>query len=367
MSRIRQIENHGQSIWFDYIERGMIWNGSLFSMVQEDALKGVTSNPAIFEAAIAKSSDYAPAIAASAQAGASPLEMFESMAVDDIQMACDILRPVFDRTDGADGFVSLEVSPHLAYDTVSTIEDGLRLWATVRRPNLMIKVPATPPGLSAIEELIAEGVNVNVTLLFAVQRYQEVAERYMTGLERRLARGEDISKIGSVASFFVSRIDALVDKLIEERSASNPSEDAKSKLKNLTGKVAIANAKMAYRAYNEMIQEDRWKELAQAGAQVQRLLWASTSTKNPSYRDVLYVEELIGPDTVNTVPEKTFQAFLDHGEVKSSLKEGWDEAAQVMETVEQVGISMQQVTDQLMEEGGREVRGRLRSPYVSGG
>jgi transaldolase/glucose-6-phosphate isomerase len=326
MNRIREIENHGQSIWFDYIQRGMIWDGTLFRMVHEDGLKGVTSNPAIFEKAISKSNDYRPAIEALARNGATPVELFESLAVEDIRLACDVLRKVYDQTDGRDGFVSLEVSPHLAYDTSSTIEEGMRLWSTVGRDNLMIKVPATKEGLPAVEELISESINVNITLLFAVERYEEVAERYFAGLERRLARGEDISRIASVASFFVSRIDTLVDKMIAERLGKNPAAEVKKKLESLSGKVAVANAKLAYRSYLRMIKDPRWTKLANAGARVQRLLWASTSTKNPKYRDVIYLEELIGPDTVNTVPEATYGAFHDHGEVSSKLMESVDEA-----------------------------------------
>ncbi len=351
MNRIREIENHGQSIWFDYIQRGMIWDGTLFRMVHEDRLKGVTSNPAIFEKAISKSNDYRPTVEALAHAGATPLEMFESLAIEDIRLACDVLRKVYDETDGRDGFVSLEVSPHLAYDTISTIEEGLRLWSTVARDNLMIKVPATKEGLPAIEELIAEGVNVNITLLFAVERYEEVAQRYLAGLERRRERGEDISRIASVASFFVSRIDVLIDKMITERLGKNPPAATKKALESLLGTVAIANAKMAYRSYQKLIEQERWRTLANAGARVQRLLWASTSTKNPNYRDVIYLEELIGPDTVNTVPEATYGAFHDHGDARSRLLEGMEEAEATMKRLGEVDISMQQVTEKLIEEG----------------
>lgn len=351
MNRIREIGNHGQSIWFDYIRRGMLWDGTLYRMVEEDGLKGVTSNPSIFENAVSKSTDYDPAVESLALAGATPIEMFESIAVEDIRLACDVLRKVYDQTDGRDGFVSLEVSPHLAYDTSSTIEEGVRLWSMVGRPNLMIKVPATQEGLPAIEELIADGINVNVTLLFAVERYEEVAAAYMAGLKRRVDRGEDVSRISSVASFFVSRIDSLVDEKIDERLASDASSEVAEKLKSLKGKVAIANAKMAYASYERMIGEDRWHALKAAGANVQRLLWASTSTKNPDYRDVVYLEELIGPDTVNTVPEATYVAFEDHGEVKPTLKEGLDEAAATMKRLAEVDISMQQVTDHLVAEG----------------
>jgi transaldolase/glucose-6-phosphate isomerase len=350
MNRIREIEKHGQSVWFDFIQRGMIWDGTLHRMVRDDGLGGVTSNPSIFEAAIGKSNDYAPAIASLAKSGATPIEMFEALAIHDIENACDILRPVYDRTAGRDGFVSLEVSPHLAYDTLSTIEEGLRLWARVGRDNLMIKVPATKEGLPAIEELIAEGVNVNVTLLFAVDRYEQVAQRYMAGLERRVARGEAVDRMASVASFFVSRIDTMIDKMIGDRVGSSPPE-VKQKLEALLGKVAIANAKLAYRSYERMIGEARWKKLEAAGARTQRLLWASTSTKNPKYRDVVYAEELIGKDTVDTIPEATYRAFADHGEARPTLGANVAEAEATMKRLADVDISMQKVTDKLVEEG----------------
>ncbi len=351
MNRIREIEKHGQSVWFDYIQRSMIWTGGLYSMMEADGLKGVTSNPAIFEKAISGSKDYRAALKALVEGGASPLEAFEQLAITDITLACDVLRKVYDETEGRDGFVSLEVSPHLAYDTPGTVEEGLRLWELVSRDNLMIKVPGTEEGLPAIKELIGAGVNVNVTLLFSVERYEEVFKAYAEGLELLVARGGDPSKVASVASFFISRIDSLVDKTIDERISGSSDEAQKKKLEAIKGEVAIANAKVAYASYERMVQEDSWKKLAAKGAQAQRLLWASTSTKNAAYRDVRYIEELIGPDTVNTVPEKTYKAFMDHGEPAAKLKTELDAAKTTMATLAEVDISMKALTDQLVDQG----------------
>ncbi len=343
MNRIRAIAEHRQSIWYDYIQRSMIWTGHLYRMVQEDGLRGITSNPAIFEKAIGKSKDYEAALKSLVDQGLSSLDSFEQLAIADIQLACDVLRSVYDQTKGLDGYVSLEVSPHLAYDTVATVEEGLRLWQAVARDNLMIKVPATEEGLPAIEQLIAEGVNVNVTLLFAVDRYEAVHQRYISGLETLVRRGGDPAKVASVASFFVSRIDSLVDQQIDARK--DPT------LSTLKGKVAIANAKLAYQSYLATVSEPRWQALAQKGAQPQRLLWASTGTKNPAYRDVLYVEALIGPDTVNTVPEATYEAFKDHGNAASTLTENVADAQAVMARLAQGDISIQAITDTLLEQG----------------
>ena len=341
MSRIRSLSDHGQSIWLDDIERRMIWTGGLNDLVQTHGVKGVTSNPSIFEKAIGGTADYDAAIRHIVRMGTNPIQVYEALATEDIQWACDVLRPVFEATDRKDGFVSLEVSPHLANDPEGTVDEAIRLWESVGRENLMIKVPGTDDCIPAISHLIGEGLNVNVTLLFSVDRYREVHEAYIEGLEHFLANGGDPKHIASVASFFVSRIDSLVDKMLDERQANHP----------LRGKIAIANAKMAYRAYTEITGGERWKKLAAQGARAQRLLWASTSTKDAAYRDVRYVEELIGPDTVNTVPRKTFDAFNDHGEVRVTLTEGLDEAEATMKALAEADVSMAQVTAQLEDEG----------------
>lgn len=350
MNRIRALADLGQSIWFDYISREMIWQGSLYRMAAEDGLKGVTSNPAIFEKAIGGSDAYAPALRAAVAEGGPADRVFEALAIQDIQLACDVLHPVYRETRQRDGYVSLEVSPHKAYDAVATIEQAHDLWARVDRDNLMIKVPGTEEGLDAVQQLIGDGINVNVTLLFAVDRYRKVAEAYMTGLERLLEDGRDPSAVASVASFFVSRIDSKVDARIEDRQQDASAEE-RAELQGLKGKVAIANAKLAYAVYQELVASPRWKALAAEGAATQRLLWASTSTKNPAYRDVMYVEELAGPDTVNTVPESTYEAFKDHGEARASLTEGVDQARDVLARLEALNVSLEEATGELEAEG----------------
>ena len=345
------LEQYGQSPWLDYIHRTLVKSGELGRMIAECGLKGVTSNPAIFEKAIAGSADYRDMLEQpdAAKLGAEPL--YERIAVRDIQDAADVLRPVYAASDRHDGYVSLEVSPRLAHDTDRTIADARRLWAAVRRPNVMIKVPATPAGIPAVRTLIGEGINVNVTLIFAQQVYRQVALAYIDGLEQRLAKGGDLSGIASVASFFVSRIDTAVDAEIERLRAQTRDTQMQNLLENLRGKVAIANAKLAYARYGEMLSGARWQALAGRGAQTQRLLWASTGTKNPAYSDVLYVEELIGRDTVNTMPPATLEAFRDHGRLRPSLTEDLEGAARVMASLDAVGISMAQVTQRLLDEG----------------
>ena len=294
MNGLEALQGYGQSAWLDYIRRGLITSGELARLVSEDGLRGVTSNPAIFEKAIAGSSDYADAIRELAPRYRSAKELYEQLAIRDVREAADVLRRVYEETDGRDGYVSLEVSPELARDTRGTIEEARRLWDAVGRPNLMIKVPATQEGIPAIEALLAEGLNVNVTLLFSGAAYDRVARAYIGALQRRAAQGLDVSRVASVASFFVSRIDTAVDALIEERLARLSSHREQAVLRNLLGQVAIANAKLAYRHYQELFGGEPWKALAVAGARTQRILWASTGTKNPAYRDVRYVEELIG-------------------------------------------------------------------------
>jgi transaldolase/glucose-6-phosphate isomerase len=351
MNPILDITKQGQSIWYDYIQRALIWTGALYKMMKEDGLKGVTSNPAIFEKAIGQSKDYQAAVKGVVRSGSSTVQTFERVAIHDIQLATDVLHQVYEETGGRDGYVSFEVSPHLAQDTEATSKDAKRLWDQISRDNLMIKIPATPEGLPSIERAIADGINVNITLLFAVEAYERVHEAYMSGLEKLIQKGGDPSRVASVASFFVSRIDSLVDKMIDDRLPKATSEDQKRKLESLRGKVAIANAKVAYHSYLKTIETPRWKALAAKGARTQRLLWASTGTKNPAYRDVLYVEELIGRDTVNTVPEATYNAFKDHGKVRASLTENVGEAQRIMASLSEVDISMKAVTDKLLVDG----------------
>lgn len=343
----------GQSVWYDNIGRSMITSGELGRLIRDDGLCGMTSNPAIFEKAISGSDDYKGALHQLARAALSPLQIYEAIAIEDIRWAADVMLPVFERTEGVDGYVSLEVSPHLASDTSATVEEALRLAAAVGRRNVMIKVPGTPAGIPAIEELIAQGINVNVTLLFAQQNYVDVARAYISGLEKLLASGGDVSRVASVASFFVSRIDTLVDGLVDEALPLTDRAERRVAMRALKGQVAIANAKLAYAAYQELIAEDRWQHLASAGARPQRLLWASTGVKNPAYRDVRYVEELIGPETVNTMPGATYDAFRDHGIASATIEAGVDEARDIMATLDTAGISMREVTDKLQADAVR--------------
>jgi transaldolase len=342
----------GQSIWFDFIRRKMLADGGLARLVAEDGISGVTSNPAIFEKAIGGSDDYDSALAAAIRAGErDPERLFEQLAIDDIRAAAEVLRPVYEQTAGADGFVSLEVSPHLALDENGTVADAERLWRAVDRPNLMIKVPGTVPGIAALRRLIAQGINVNVTLLFARAAYRAVAEAYIDGLERFAAAGGDPVRVASVASFFVSRIDTALDAEIERRVAAGDAEAPA--LRALAGRVAIANAKLAYADAAQIYAQPRWQALAACGARMQRLLWASTGTKNPAYRDTLYVETLIGENTVNTVPPATLDAFRDHGVARATLVAGLDEARQVFAEIERLRLPLDTATAQLVDDGIR--------------
>jgi len=346
-----QLKQLGQSVWLDYIRRNLITSGELKRLIENDGLCGITSNPSIFEKAIAGSTDYADILEKLRAQNLSAGEIFERIAIRDIQDSADMLRPVYEATNRRDGYVSLEVSPTLARNTQGTIEEARRLWKSVDRENIMIKVPGTDEGVPAVRQLTSEGVNVNITLLFAQEAYVKVAEAFMDGLEERVRRGEDVSKVASVASFFVSRIDTLVDSTIQNMLKTEIDPQKKQLLTSLQGKVAIANAKQAYEKYQKMIASPRWKALAAKGAQPQRLLWASTSTKNPAYRDVLYIEELIGPDTVNTIPPATMDAFREHGHVARTLDAGLDAAHKTMTDLEKVGISMKQVTSKILEDG----------------
>jgi len=348
---LRALPLYGQSVWLDYIRRSLISSGELRRLIEEDGLRGVTSNPAIFEKAITGSHDYRAEFERFDIDTDDAKTLYERLAVRDVQDAADELRPVYEETSKRDGYVSLEVSPLLAYDTAATLDEARRLWLDVGRDNVMIKVPATSEGIPVIQELVGEGINVNVTLLFAQDTYQRVAEAYMSGLETYAARGGDLARVASVASFFVSRIDTTVDTLIADRLQVGAGSNESSLLRGLVGKVAIANAKLAYQRYQELVSSRRWQSLNERGAQTQRLLWASTGTKNPGYRDVVYIEELIGPDTVNTIPPSTFDAFRDHGRPRASLTEDVDDAADTIAALAEVGISLKEVTDKLLTEG----------------
>lgn len=355
MNPLLELGRYGQSVWFDYIRRSLLEGGELKRLVEEDGLSGVTSNPSIFEKAITGSSDYATAIRALVQGegAADAKSLYEALAIEDIRQAATILDPVYRTTDRCDGYVSLEVSPHLANDTEGTCNEARRLWEALGRENVMIKVPATPEGIPAIERLLAQGINVNVTLLFSMQVYEQVAEAYLRGLEALDESGGDLSNVASVASFFVSRIDTAVDAIVNEKLERADTEEERNLLGSLLGRVAVANAVLTYQRYEKIFSGDRWGALMRKGARPQRVLWASTSTKNPKYRDVLYVEELIGRDTVTTIPPATFDAFRDHGRLRASLEEDPAPARNTMASLEKAGISMFQVTDKLLKEGLR--------------
>ena len=350
---LKQLARFGQSIWLDYIRRSLMTSGDLRRMVEEDGLGGMTSNPSIFEKAMggAEYADYLAELRKNKTLDAKGI--YEGLAIRDIQDAADVLRPVYDRTKRHDGYVSMEVSPFLANKTQETIDEALRLWKAVNRPNLMIKIPGTPAGVPAIETVLREGVNVNVTLLFSQDMYEEVAWAFIRALEQRAAKGQDLAGIAGVASFFVSRIDTAVDALIDER-LPQASPEQKKLLESVRSKVAIANAKLAYERYQRIFSGPRWEALVAKGAQTQRVLWASTSTKNPKLRDVLYIEELIGKDTVNTIPPATYDAFRDHGVPRASLTEDVEGARTVMANLEAAGISIETVTADLVTAGVKQ-------------
>jgi transaldolase len=339
-NKVKQIHSFGQSIWLDFIDRDIIKSGKLKKLIDEDGVRGVTSNPAIFEKAITSSSDYDAEIKDLAKKSTSNEELFFSLAITDIKNATDVFKGVYDEAKGADGFVSLEVSPFLALKTKETTDQAEKLWKLVDRKNVMIKIPGTQPGLSAIRQSIAKGININVTLLFGLPRYEEVTEAYISGLEDHLAAGHSIGHISSVASFFLSRIDVLVDPILDQKGAPE-----------LKGEVAIASAKKAYEIYKRVFSGPRWEKLAAQGAKPQRLLWASTSSKNPAFKDTKYVEALIGPDTVDTVPLETIEAFRDHGIAENTLEQGLDKATAVLNKLKSIGIDIDQITQQLEDEG----------------
>jgi len=339
--RLHRLADYGQSVWIDFLSREMLRSGELARMMRDDAVVGVTSNPTIFQKAISAGDAYDDQLREVLEQESDAKEIFLRLALADIEDALDLLRPVWDEGNGRDGYVSMEVDPNLALDTAGTIDEAQRIHDTVDRPNLFVKIPATKEGLPAIEEMISRGKPINVTLIFSLERYAEVAEAYIRGLERLVEAGGDPSTVASVASFFVSRVDTEADRRLDEIGGHD----------ELKGKLAVANAKLAYQRYKEIFSGPRWEALETNGATAQRCLWASTSTKNPEYRDVLYVEELMGPQTVNTMPIETIEAFLDHGRLERTLDRDGDEARELLRRVEQQGISMEQVTDELIEEG----------------
>ncbi len=348
---VKELLQHGQSVWLDYFRRDLISSGELARMVRDDGIRGITTNPAIFEQAIAGTTQYDAALDRQLRRNdESPRALYNRLVIDDIQQAADVLRPVYDATDGHDGFVSVEVSPYLAHDTQGSIADARRLWQEIDRDNLMVKIPGTREGVPAIEQLISEGININVTLLFSREACRQVRDAHMSGLETRVAHGAPIDRLAGVASMFVSRVDVLLEKLLRPR-IENATDDARASLVALLGKVGIANAKLSYQDWKQAHASTRWQALAAHGARPQRMLWASTSTKDPKLSDVLYVESLIGPDTIDTVPPKTLDAFRDHGEATDQLEQGLDEARDVMSSLERAGISIERLADQLVEEG----------------
>jgi transaldolase len=343
MNPLVELHAYGQSFWYDNIRRKFLQDGTLANLIEQDGLRGMTSNPSIFEKAIGQSDDYDAQIRELVAAGQETAAIYEALALADIQAACDLFADLYAGTNGSDGFVSLEVSPHLARDTAETVAEAQRLFAAVGRPNVMIKVPATPEGIPAIRRLIGEGVNVNITLMFSMKHYEAVAQAYMDGLAQLLANGGDPQQVASVASFFVSRVDTAVDKQLA--ALDDPAAEA------LLGKVAIANSKVVYQRFKELFHGPAFEPLRQAGAGAQRLLWASTSTKNPAYPDTLYVDELIGPETVNTMPPETIEAFRDHGRLGNTLEQGVDEAQMVLDNLAELQINLDDITEQLQEDG----------------
>jgi transaldolase/glucose-6-phosphate isomerase len=354
MNPLKALQDFGQSIWLDDFRRSLVTSGQLQALIAEDGLRGITSNPSTFEKAIGGSTDYDDALKAmERERDLDARAIYERLAVEDIKMAADTLHPVYDATRRRDGFISIEVSPYLATDTAATIAEARRLWHAIGRENLMVKVPATAAGLPAIRQLTGEGINVNITLLFSRTVYEAVAEAYLAGLEALLARGGNALRTASVASFFVSRVDTAVDTLLEERLRQTNRPAERAALQDLLGKAAIANAKLAYQRYKEIFRGERWDRLRQVGARTQRLLWASTGTKNPRYSDVRYVEELVGPDTVSTIPPATMDAFRHHGRPRASLEEGVPDARQVMAALDRLGVSLDDITDKLTADGVR--------------
>lgn len=346
-----QLKDQGQSVWYDNIDRAQLASGQFKKMLDEDGVVGVTANPTIFEKSISAGHAYDQQVTELVKEGKSSNEIYEAVVISDIRTVADLLRPIYDSTEGKDGYVSLEVSPELAHDTQGTINEAERFWKMVDRPNLMIKIPATPEGIPAIYETLRKGINVNITLIFSLNSYRDVADAYLRALEDRNGEGEDVSTLASVASFFVSRVDTLVDKLLDDKIKATSDAAEQQKLKDLQGKAAIANARLVYQEFERIFGTPRFESLKHAGAHVQRPLWASTSTKNPAYRDVLYAEELVGPDTVDTMPLETIVNFRDHGKVSKTIGNDIDGAKATLDALENLGVSYQQVTQQLQDEG----------------
>ena len=346
-----QLKTQGQSVWYDTIDRGQLVSGLFKRLLDEDGIVGVTSNPTIFQKSISHGDAYDEQMTQLIQQRKSTNEIYEALVIKDITTVADMLGPIYDRTNRQDGFVSLEVSPDLAHDTERSLSEARRFWQLVDRPNLMIKIPATPEGIPAVQQALTEGININITLIFSLDSYRDVADAYISALEDRNAEGKDISHIASVASFFVSRVDTLVDQLLEDKIKTTSDSAEQQKLKSLEGKAAIANARLVYQEFTRIFHTPRFETLKHSGAHVQRPLWASTSTKNPAYRDVLYAEELIGPDTVDTMPLETIENFRDHGRVSRTVENDIQQAKDVFASLEKVGIHYDQVTKQLQDEG----------------
>lgn len=359
-----QLKALGQSIWYDDIDRGELRSGLFGRLIDEDGITGATGNPTIFEHSISNDTTYDEQMQQLIAEGKGAQEIYEALAMDDERQVADLLRPIYDRTSGHDGFVSIEVSPYLAHDTAGTLTEVRRFWHTIARPNLMVKIPATQAGIPAIRQALSEGININITLIFAIENYRQVVEAYLSALEERSTKGQDISRIASVASFFVSRVDVLVDTLLEDRIKVVGESVERQKLQALQGKIAIANARLAYQEFKRLFSEPRFEALMQRGARVQRPLWASTSAKNPAYRDVLYAEELIGPDTVDTMPLKTIEGLLDHGRVRLSIEEHLREAHAQFAALEEAGIHYDPVTQQLQDEGLQKFSDSFRTLFA---
>jgi transaldolase len=346
-----QLKTQGQSVWYDTVDRAQLYNGLFKRLVDEDGIVGVTSNPTIFQKSISQGDAYDEQMTQLIQEGKSTGEIYEALAMRDIRTVADMMLPIYERANRQDGFVSLEVSPDLAHDTEATLSEARRLWKMGDRPNLMIKIPATPEGLPAVRQTLLEGMNINITLIFSIDDYHKVVDAYISALEERIAEGKDIGHIASVASFFVSRVDTLVDQLLENKMKASSDSAEQEKLKSLEGKAAIANARLVYQDFKRIFHSPRFETLKHSGAHVQRPLWASTSTKNPAYRDVLYAEELIGPDTVDTMPLETIENFRDHGNVRMSVEDNIQQARDELAELETIGIHYDQVTKQLQDEG----------------
>ncbi len=346
-----QLKAHGQSVWYDTVDRAQLDNGLFKRMLDEDGVVGVTSNPTIFQKSLSHGDAYDEQITQLVREGKSTSDIYEALAVRDIRTVADMLFPIYEKANRQDGFVSLEVSPDLAHETEATLNEARRLWKMVDRPNLMIKIPATPEGIPAVRQSLIEGLNINITLIFSIEDYRKVTDAYISALEERNAEGKDIGHIASVASFFVSRVDTLVDQLLEEKIKASTDSAEQQKLKSLEGKAAIANARLVYQDFKKIFHSPRFETLKHSGAHVQRPLWASTSTKNPAYRDVLYAEELIGPDTVDTMPLETVENFRDHGKVRFSVEDDIQQAKNELAELENIGIHYDQVTQQLQDEG----------------